>query len=190
MCFGIALSKIQFLNYFMYMHKKISLNGCKLTLKDSVSIAYGAQVEIDGKAKKRVKESRNFVKKISEKKRPVYGINTGFGFFANKLIDAKSLKNLQHNLIVSHAVGTGPSLSIPETRLVMALRLNVLVKGLTGVRFEVCALLKNLINSEIYPLIPEYGSVGASGDLAPLAHLALTLIGLGNVSYRGKVTDA
>ena len=124
-------------------------------------------------------KSRELVEKIAHGPIPIYGVNTGFGFLANTCIKPSELKKLQSNLIKSHASGQGKPLSIPETRLAMALRINVLIKGYTGVRYELCEALLKLIDAEIYPIIPENGSVGASGDLIPLAHLALPLLGLG-----------
>ena len=135
-------------------------------------------------------DSRKLVKQIAHQADPVYGINTGFGFFAKKRISKSQLQTLQINLLKSHASGYGTPLSLPETRLAMALRLNVLVKGYTGVRFELCQALLNLILAEIYPVIPEFGSVGASGDLVPLAHLALPLTGNGFVFYKDKIMPA
>lgn len=117
--------------------------------------------------------------------KPVYGVNTGFGFFANRSIEKKLLRQLQMNLLKSHAAGHGDPLTIPETRLAMALRLNVLIKGYTGVRYALCETLLAHLHAGVYPVIPEYGSVGASGDLAPLAHLALPLTGHGEVFYQG-----
>lgn len=164
----------------------IILDGDNLTMEKAAAIAAGADVSIAASAKNRIQNSRAFVTDVLKAGKPIYGVNTGFGFFANQAIDKSQLEQLQLNLIKSHAAGYGAPLSIPETRLAMALRLNVLVKGYTGVRYELCQALLNLIKADIYPVIPEYGSVGASGDLAPLAHLALPLIGLGEVFYKGK----
>jgi histidine ammonia-lyase len=167
----------------------IQIDG-SLTLDSLQQIAEGASVNIPKEAKKQITESHKVVKKFARCKAPVYGVNTGFGFFANQRISLEELKVLQHNLLKSHASGYGAPLSIPETRAAMALRLNVLVKGFTGVRFELCEALLKLINAHIHPFIPTYGSVGASGDLAPLAHLALPLIGEGWVFYKNKKMEA
>lgn len=168
----------------------ILLDGNSLTLPRAEAIAQGAEVVIATTVQKRLEVSRKIVCQVALATKPFYGINTGFGYFANHRINKKQLKNLQINLIKSHAAGQGVPLSVPETRLAMALRLNVLVRGYTGVRYELCQHLLSLIKANIYPVIPEYGSVGASGDLIPLAHLALPLMGFGIVSYKGKVMPA
>lgn len=170
--------------------KWITLDGSDLTLEDVKSISKGAKLKLDAKLSKTIDSSRSLVQKLSSSKTPYYGINTGFGFLANKKIDQDHLAKMQRNIITSHASGWGEPLSLEETRLSMALRLNVLIKGYTGVRLELCRALLGLINAEIYPIIPSYGSVGASGDLAPLAHLSLALIGEGKVHYKGKVMPA
>lgn len=170
--------------------RTILLDGNSLTLEDTDEIAKGADIKLDNSVREKVEASRDFVKKIAHGTQPIYGINTGFGYFANKRISTSDLHQLQLNLLKSHASGYGTPLSIGETRLAMALRLNVLLKGFTGVRYKLCEALYNLIKKEIYPVIPEYGSVGASGDLAPLAHLALPLIGLGLVHFHGKIIPA
>jgi len=170
--------------------KPILLDGNTLTLEQVEAIARGAPVEIDPKAKQQVDASRKLVQSYARSAKPYYGINTGFGYFANQKISSTQLKTLQTNLLKSHASGYGAALSLPETRVIMALRLNTLLKGHTGVRFDLCLSLQSLITAGIYPVIPEYGSVGASGDLAPLAHLALPIIGEGVVHYRGKIMPA
>ena len=174
----------------MSNRKKITLDGHQLKLKHLRPIAEGAPLHISAKALRQVRKSRQYVMDAVATGEPMYGINTGFGYFARERIDDKQLRALQLNILKSHASGQGKPLSKQETRLAMALRLNVLTKGLTGVREELCLGLLNLIEAGIYPLIPEQGSVGASGDLAPLAHLALPLVGLGKVHYRGKEISA
>lgn len=168
----------------------ITLNGESLTLAQAEEISRGAPIKLAENIAEKMAASRRLVAKMAKGSIPIYGVNTGFGFLANKCINANELKLLQSNLIKSHAGGFGPSLSIPETRLAMALRINVLIKGYTGVRYELCEALMRLMSAEIYPLIPERGSVGASGDLAPLAHLALPLLGLGKVYFQGEITTA
>jgi histidine ammonia-lyase len=165
---------------------KVILDGDSLTFEKAQKLACGAKVEIDPQVKRRIDASRKLVTKLSRDGKPLYGINTGFGFYAGTKIDDKDLLELQSNLLQSHAAGFGEPLSLEEARLAMCLRLNVLLKGRTGVRWELCQALLKLINGGIVPVIPEKGSVGASGDLAPLAHLALPLIGLGEVFYKGK----
>ncbi len=170
----------------MSRKQSITIDGESLALADAAAIAAGAGIVIAPSARKKIEQSRSVVMDVVAAGKPVYGVNTGFGYFANRSIKKEDLRRLQLNLLKSHAAGYGTPLSIPETRLAMALRLNVLVKGYTGVRYELCQALLDLINAEIYPVIPEYGSVGASGDLAPLAHLALPLTGHGEVFYQGK----
>lgn len=169
---------------------KVILDGNHITLDHAKSISRGCKIQIHSCVEKQIQASRRFVERVSSGDKAVYGINTGFGYLAKHKIGKAKLRELQVNLLKSHAGGHGDPLSIQETRLAMALRLNVLLKGLTGVRFELCESLANLVNCNILPIIPEYGSVGASGDLAPLAHLALPLIGHGKVRYQGKIMGA
>lgn len=169
---------------------KVILDGGCFSLDQAKRVAGGAKIQIHDNVAERIDASRVFVSTVSNGDKPVYGVNTGFGYLARHKIGKSKLKELQVNLLKSHAGGYGPPLTAQETRLAMTLRLNVLLKGLAGVTFELCEALANLINARIYPIIPEYGSVGASGDLAPLAHLALPLIGHGKVVYQGKVIGA
>lgn len=171
-------------------NKPILINGESLKLQHLPLIAEGAPLDMPSSIKKQINKSYQYLKKIAAQPEPIYGVNTGFGFSANRQIPLKDLEKLQLNLIKSHASGYGTPLSLGETRVAMTLRLNVLTQGFTGVRYELCKALLNLIEAEIYPLIPECGSVGASGDLAPLAHLALPLVGLGNVNYKGSIITA
>jgi histidine ammonia-lyase len=168
----------------------VLIDGNSLNLDRVEAIANNAKIVMPPSVQRRVEMSQNLVKQFAKGSTPSYGINTGVGFFANRRIRQPQLRKLQLNILKSHAVGFGPPLSIPETRLAMALRLNVLTKGYTGVSYRLCQALLALINEGIYPIIPEYGSVGASGDLAPLAHLALPLIGEGMVHYQGKTLPA
>jgi histidine ammonia-lyase len=171
--------------------KIIILDGQSLTLAD-------AQAFLEGKAKVRVTQDtmrrlgtvRKFIEKKMASHEPFYGINTGFGMLAAKRIPDEDLEELQENLIVSHAVGTGNYVPDNLASLIMLLRANVLAKGYSGIKPETLILLVEMINRGIIPLIPEQGSVGASGDLAPLAHIALAMTGKGNVRYRGKVMTA
>jgi histidine ammonia-lyase len=168
----------------------IILTGNNLTLPTLELIADGIPLSLSPALKQTIDKSAKIVRAASQASLPIYGVNTGFGFLANKQISLEQLEQLQKNLIQSHAAGFGPPLSIEETRLAMVLRLNVLIKGCTGVRYEVCQALFSLIKAGIYPIIPEFGSVGASGDLAPLAHLALPLLGLGWTIYKGRKMPA
>lgn len=169
---------------------QISLDGLSLAFDDLSLIAQGAPLKIAETAKARVESSRRFVEQEMQSGRPIYAINTGFGYLANTPIPEENRNELQHNILKSHAAGFGTPLSPEETRLAMVLRLNVLLKGNTGVRFVLCEQLFRLLQANILPLIPAHGSVGASGDLAPLAHLALPIIGEGKVLYKGKEMPA
>lgn len=158
--------------------KVISLDGSSLSLARAAAIANGAEILIAHSVWKRMEAARLFF--LDENNLTLEDLS----------MTKNELKRYQENLIKSHAAGFGDALSIEETRLAMALRINVFVKGHSGVRFELCEALLNLIHAEIYPLIPEYGSMGASGDQIPLSHLALPLLGLGMVSYQGKKMTA
>lgn len=168
----------------------ILLDGKSLTLKAAQEIALGKAVALDPACRGQVEASAAFVEKKAAGRAPIYGVNTGFGALAACKIPKSELYTLQRNILKSHAAGFGSPLSQAETRLALALRLNVLMKGLTGVRWALCERFIQFLDKGIYPLIPEYGSVGASGDLAPLAHLALPLIGQGEVFYKGKQMPA
>src|SRR6185503_17612898 len=143
-----------------------------------------APVAISAEAQARVRAARAVVEEFADHETPTYGINTGFGSFADVKIPHDSLSQLQVNLLRSHAAGVGEPLPVPVVRAAMALRANVLAKGYSGIRLATLDLLVALLNRGIHPLVPSRGSVGASGDLAPLAHIALVLIG------EGRVVDA
>lgn len=170
--------------------ENIELGKEPLTLEIVKKLASKAILSINKEALKKVSESRSLVEKKVAENKPVYGINTGFGVNAAISIPGKELKKLQVNIIRSHATGFGNPLSAEESRLLLSLRLFTLLNGHTGVSSELCLALKDLYHSEIIPLIPEKGSVGASGDLAPLAHLGLSLIGEGSVFLDGKEVEA
>src|SRR5215831_12465106 len=164
----------------------MQLSGKPMSLAEIGAVAGGDQpIRIDSSARHRVEASRKVVEEIVKQGGVVYGVSTGFGKLADVKIPAGELRQLQLSLVRSHACGIGTLLSIPEVRAMILLRANVLALGLSGIRFEVIELLCELLNRGVYPVIPEKGSVGASGDLAPLAHLALTLIGEGEVVYQG-----
>jgi histidine ammonia-lyase len=169
----------------MVPKKPLLLTGKDLSFQDAIEIAHGKSLLIDPIALAVVRKSAALIQTLSKSSGALYGINTGFGLNANKKISKFDLHQLQRNLLLSHAAGYGELLTLPETRLMIALRLNVLLQGYTGVREEVCRLLFSFLEHEIYPCIPSLGSVGASGDLAPLAHLALPLIGEGEVQFQG-----
>lgn len=159
------------------MTAHILLNGSHLTLDDVVAIArHGARVALDDAARPRIEASRAWVDELIARGAPtVYGINTGFGVFANVPIRAEQSARLMRNLIVSHSAAVGDPLPEEVVRATMAIRANTLAKGFSGVRVRVIETLIAMLNRGVHPIIPAKGSVGASGDLAPLSHLALVL---------------
>ena len=158
----------------------ILLDGSHLTLTDLLAIADNrAAVGLAPEARTRVAAARAVVDRKAEGTDAVYGVNTGFGSFAETRIDKQDLAALQLNLLRSHAAGVGPPLPVRVVRAVMALRANVLAKGFSGIRVETLEALLAMLNFGVHPRVPSRGSVGASGDLAPLAHLALVLVGEG-----------
>lgn len=168
----------------------IIITGNDLTIKEIARVALNREkIELSQDSLNRVIKCRKYVDKIIAENRTVYGLTTGFGKFATIKISPDEIAELQENLIFSHATGVGPHLSIPETRAITLLRINVLAKGNSGIRIETLNSLIDMINAEIHPLIPEKGSVGASGDLAPLSHLALVLLGKGKAEYKGEILE-
>lgn len=169
---------------------KVVLNGESLTLNEIIAVAYdGVTVEIDEKAKERIKSSRKIVDDIVENGKVVYGITTGFGKFSDVVISNDDCKTLQKNLIISHACGFGNFLSKEVTRTIMLLRINALSKGYSGISLKTLETLLALLNKGVHPCIPEKGSLGASGDLAPLSHMVLPMIGEGTAEYKGEVLE-
>jgi histidine ammonia-lyase len=168
--------------------RTVSLNGKHLTLEAVLEVAEGrATAKISRSAARKVKAARDFIEKALQRGEKIYGVTTGVGLLSDKVIDHSQIEDLQKNLIRSHSVGVGPLFDEATTRAIMLLRANVLAMGHSGVRMEVLEGLVEMINRGVHPLIPEQGSVGASGDLAPLAHLASVLIGEGEAVFRGKV---
>ena len=157
----------------------IRLDGQNLTAAKLAAIAAGSPVELAEPALAKVAENRKVIDRILAEGRTVYGINTGFGQFATVVIPPSQLAQLQLNLVRSHAAGVGEPLPQDQTRALMAARINCLLKGYSGIRPEPIQLLAQCLNRNIVPVIPSQGSVGASGDLAPLAHMALLLVGEG-----------
>src|SRR5881398_3413328 len=165
----------------------MELNGQALTLTDIATVALdGEAVEISSLAQSRILASRKVIEEIIARDAVVYGVTTGFGKLSDVRIPREALSELQLNLVRSHACGIGEPLSEPEVRAMMLLRANVLTLGFSGIRWDVIELLCEMLNRRVHPVIPEKGSVGASGDLAPLAHLALSVIGEGEVFFEGQ----
>jgi histidine ammonia-lyase len=158
----------------------LSLAALRAIARESVPIALAPV------ARTAIIDSAAAVARIVASGKPAYGINTGFGRLSQTRIAESELEQLQTNIVFSHAAGTGPLLDDAAARLILALKVATLARGASGVRLDLVALLVELYNRRIYPLIPAKGSVGASGDLAPLAHLALALLGIGNVRIDGR----
>jgi histidine ammonia-lyase len=166
----------------------VVLTGRDLTLEQVEAVArHGAGVSLDPAARERMAASRATVADLVERGEPVYGVTTGFGDLATKRIDPAHARNLQENLLISHAVGVGPALDRESVRAMLLLRANTLALGHSGCRPELVDRLLDLLRLGVHPVVPEQGSVGASGDLAPLAHLALPLLGRGQAELEGKV---
>ncbi len=161
-----------------------------LDLEAVAAVADGAEVSLSLQAEERVARARACVDRWVQSDIPVYGVTTGFGALAEVRVPADQLLQLQHNLILSHAAGVGEPLSQRETRAMMLLRANTLAQGNSGARPELLHHLVGMLNGNVHPLIPGKGSVGASGDLAPLAHLALGMIGHGRAELEGRVMPA
>ena len=163
----------------------ISLEN-RLTIAEINSILFeGATLKLSDKAKDNINKSYEFLKSFSSDK-VIYGINTGFGPMAQYRVEDKFLKELQYNIIRSHSTGAGEPLDDIFVKAAMIARVGTLVQGYSGVHLSVAELIIEFINRGIYPMIPRHGSVGASGDLVQLAHIALTLIGEGEVHYKGE----
>ena len=175
------------------MTEKILLDGQSLTIEEVLAVAYGEagqpKVEISPLAQKQVQRAADAVQTLLKRGEVAYGITTGFGAFKDKVIPLEDVKKLQKNIIMSHAVGTGDLYDIPTTRAIMLIRANTLSRGHSGIRPSTLQLLLDMLNAGIHPQIPEKGSLGASGDLAPLAHMALVMIGMGRAEYCGEMLD-
>jgi histidine ammonia-lyase len=165
----------------------LELDGQQLTLGEVARAARGGvSVSLAASARERMEASRRAVEAIVAESRVVYGVNTGFGKLSDVTVAPDELRELQINLVRSHACGVGPPLPAEETRAMMLLRANVLAKGFSGARVVVAETLLAMLGRGVIPFVPEKGSVGASGDLAPLAHLALCCVGEGEAFYEGK----
>lgn len=160
----------------------MQIDGNSLTIESAANVIFQqTKVTLAPDARKQIKASRAIIEKCLQKDKPVYGINTGFGKLAEVRIPHDHLNDLQENLVMSHACGVGEPVVQEDVRAILLLKANTLAKGFSGVRPEIVAFLLDLLNKNVLPSIPQKGSVGASGDLAPLAHLALVVIGKGEV---------
>jgi histidine ammonia-lyase len=170
----------------------LTLDGSSLNLAAVWQWAHypAGELKVSEKAKRRIRDTQTYVGKLANGKKPVYGVNTGFGLLSDVKIAKDKLEQLQINLLRSHAVGVGNPLSIPEARAAMLLRTNTLAKGHSGCSLELIEKLLEVQNAGIVAWIPEQGSVGACGDLAPLAHMALVLIGEGRAYYKGELLES
>ena len=165
----------------------IKISDKDLTIKDLVKVARKrAFVELSDGVKEKIKQSRLTVEKMLKEERIVYGITTGFGSLANKAIDPADVEELQKNLIISHATGVGKPLPEDVVRAMMLLRAKSLSQGHSGVRLELIEALLAMLNNNVVPIVPEKGSLGASGDLCPLSHMVLPLIGYGEAIFEGQ----
>ena len=148
----------------------IYLSGAHLSIKDVIEVVRNElQVALDPKQLELVKQSRRQVEKLVKRGEPIYGINTGFGKLADTSISSSNVEKLQRNLILSHCSGVGQPLPLEIVKAMMLLRANALMKGYSGIRAEVIQLLVDMVNCGVIPIVPAQGSVGASGDLVPLA---------------------
>lgn len=170
---------------------KLTIHPGKMTLEElRVVFQQSVTVSLDKKAHAAIEKSVATVNKIIAEDRTAYGINTGFGLLANTRIATKDLQSLQRSIVMSHAAGVGEPLDDDLVRLIMVLKINSLARGFSGIRLEVINALIALVNAQVYPFIPAKGSVGASGDLAPLAHMSLILLGEGKARFEGKWISA
>lgn len=166
----------------------VYVDGNNLTLEELIKVVrLNYEVRISQDAIEKVNQSRKYVDEIVEKEKIVYGITTGFGRFSNVVISKDQVEDLQVSLIKSHACGVGNHFSLETVRAIMLLRVNALTKGYSGIRLSTLNTLVEMINKHVHPAIPEKGSLGSSGDLAPLAHMVLVMLGEGQAYYKGTL---
>jgi histidine ammonia-lyase len=170
---------------------EIVLDGESLTFEQVVAVAYGKpgepRVAIADSAKEKVNRCAAAVQTLLDRGEIAYGITTGFGAFKDKIISRAEVEQLQRNVVLSHAVGVGNPFDTPTIRAIMLIRANTLARGFSGIRLETLELILECLNRGVHPVIPEKGSLGASGDLAQLAHFACVLIGEGETEFNGKI---
>jgi len=170
--------------------RRVLIDGEHLTIETVIAVSRsGAQLKIAQKAREKVARSRQVLEEIVGKKKVVYGVTTGFGAFGSVAIPSKRIRELQSNLIRSHSAGVGKPLDRDVTRALMLLRANTLAKGNSGIKLNTIETLVQMINKGVHPLIPEKGSVSASGDLAPLSHMTLVMMGEGEAELEGATLD-
>lgn len=173
-----------------YEIKEVVIGDHDLSLEEFIAVArYHAETKIAGKAIDRMTQSRNLVKQIAERNDVAYGITTGFGELSKVSVDKEMSGKLSTNLVLSHSVATGENYSEEQVRGMMLLLSNSLSKGYSGCRVELVEILIDMLNRNVIPVVPQKGSLGASGDLAPLSHIALLLLGKGKASYQGKILE-
>lgn len=166
----------------------IIINGTSLTVEQVAAVARtGEQVAISNEAKAAVNKARAYVEKKLDEKAVVYGLTTGFGKFSDKYIPLEDTAALQRNLIISHSCGMGNPLPTEVVRAAMLLRCNALCRGNSGIRLSTIETLLSMLNAGVHPIVPEKGSLGASGDLAPLSHMVLVMLGEGRAEYKGEI---
>jgi len=171
--------------------KSLVINPGLLSLNELREVnRHAVQVSIHPDSHAEVERAASAVAQVIRDDKTVYGINTGFGLLANTKIKPEELQMLQRSIVLSHAAGIGEFMSESTVRLLMVLKINSLARGFSGIRLEVIQALVKLVNSEVYPAIPQKGSVGASGDLAPLAHMSAVLLGEGEAFHSGERVPA
>ncbi len=164
----------------------ISINGRDLTLEQVIAVARkGEKVELTSEAREAVNKARAYVDKKLSEKAVIYGLTTGFGKFSDTFVPEDETAELQRNLIISHSCGMGNPLPTEAVRAAMLLRCNALSRGNSGIRLSTIETMLNMLNKGVHPIIPEKGSLGASGDLAPLSHIVLVMLGEGEAEYQG-----
>jgi len=165
----------------------LEIDGESLTIEQVLEAAFGRpRVVLKPEAAQCVERSARAVEQLLQRGEIAYGITTGFGAFKDRIISSEQVELLQRNILLSHAVGTGKPFDVPTTRAIMLIRANTLSRGYSGIRRQTLELLLEMLNRELHPVIPEKGSLGASGDLAPLAHMSLVLIGEGQAEFHGE----
>ena len=170
--------------------RRAVIDGESLTVEDIVAVSRGgAQVEIPQEVEEKVNRSRQVLEEFVRKRKVVYGVTTGFGALGNVIVPSEHLRELQSNLIRSHSAGVGKPLDRDATRALLLLRANTLAKGNSGIKLKTLETLVAMINEGVHPIIPEKGSVSASGDLAPLSHMTLVIMGEGEAEFEGKTTS-